>query len=118
VRRAQLGERRLEHGLGPVAERAFERAARALHRLLQRPEGAGGEQVVAGTGQHARPAGRGRAERLDEARLPDARLAGDGGNPARPAQRRVESRVQRRQRRAALQQLHGSMLATKGGLPG
>ena len=119
-----LGAQRLDHrpvaalrGRGPVEQRR-DPAAEPVRDVVQRAEGAGGEQVVAGPRQHPHLAGRRRDERLDQAGLPDARLSGDGRNPAHPTERGVEGRTQRSQRRTAFQQLHTSMLRLKGGLPG
>jgi hypothetical protein len=59
-----------------------QRAAFGLGDVQEGPERPGGEQRIAGTGHHARPARRVTAERSDQFRLADACFTADGDQPS------------------------------------
>ena len=92
---AQLGEDGGQHRV-PVAvgERGGQRAAPAPGGVAEGSEGARGQQVVARALQHGRAVSRGPQERAHEARLADARFAGDEHDGARGPRRPIQRAFQ------------------------
>ena len=104
VRVGQLLEDGREHLAEVVrGEGGGERPADVPHRVAQRAERAGRQQVVAGTGEHP-PGPQGAGERAHEARLADAGLAGDEHDRSRSPGGAVERGVEQPQLAVAFEQ--------------
>ena len=108
---AQLAEERREHvdRPRPALDEPLELAARLARDIDERPERPGRLERLAGAREHA-GGGDVQAERLDERRLPDPRLAADHHQPAAArgpdGSQRIAERVELR---GALEQVLGGL---------
>jgi hypothetical protein len=111
---AQLGEDGGQHRV-PVAvgEGGGQQAALRPGGVAEGSEGARGQQVVARALEHGRAMGRGPEERAHEARLADARFAGDEHDGARAPRRPVQRAFQHFELTVAFEQQSNNL----GGLP-
>ena len=92
--RAELGEHGGEHGVlvAPDARASASGPGSSSHRVAQRPQGARGQQVLAGRREHTHVARRASARKVpDEAGLADAGLAEHEGGGAVPGTARSTS---------------------------